>query len=283
MAFNSGYLSTETNKLRLEAGVAWMNNSYSGNSSFITGRTEYDMLPKTGIYSVYNHNRFNSYQFSILEVGITQKLSLPKAGAVNSDLEVIIYKDMNQNGIFDQGDIREEGHLLYINDAAFISDTDGSVKYKKLPLGNYRISISNVGGWYAPDQFIKLEKKKHRIEIPLQRTGTLKANLIYSFNEFSYEINQNLRGITIVATDENNMRYLSKTNMEGQVVLYLPLGKYSISVDESNLPPEVEIEKNIPKIALDAENVQNVTIKLIVKPRKIETKKFVSPNKSPNK
>lgn len=270
------------NKLRMEAGMAWMNNSYSGNSSFITGRAEYDLLPKTGIYSAVNHNRFNSYQFSILEVGITQKLSLPKAGAINSDLEVIIYKDMNQNNIFDQGDIRAEGHLLYINDAAFISDTEGSVKYKKLPLGNYRISISNVGGWYSSDQYIKLENKKHRIEIPLKKTGTFKGSLVYSSNEFSYEINQNLRGITVTATDENNMRFVSKTNMEGQVILYLPIGKYSISVDESNLPPEVEVEANIPQIILDAETTQSLTIKLIVKPRKIETKKFVSPNKSPN-
>ena len=71
------------NKLRMEAGLAWMNNSYSGNSSFLTGRAEYDLLPKTGIYSAVNHNRFNDYQFSILEVGITQKLSLPKAGAIS--------------------------------------------------------------------------------------------------------------------------------------------------------------------------------------------------------
>lgn len=271
------------NKLRMEAGMAWMNNSYSGNSTFLTGRAEYDLLPKTGIYSAVNHNRFNSYQYSILEFGITQKLSLPKVGATNSDLEVIIYKDMNQNNVFDQGDIRAEGHLLYINEAAFISDTEGSVKYKKLPLGDYRISISNVGGWYAADQNIKLEKKKHRIEIPLKKTGAIKANLVYSFNDFSYEINQNLRGITVVATDEYNMRYVSKSNMEGQVILYLPIGKYSISVDESNLPPEVEVEKNISPVVVGPETIQNVTIKLIVKPRKIETKKFVSPNKSPNK
>ncbi|SDM86852.1 hypothetical protein SAMN05421813_12642 [Daejeonella rubra] len=271
------------NKLRTEAGVAFMNNSSYGSSSFLTGRAEYDVLPKTSFYSSINHNRFNGYQFSILEVGLTQKLSLPKVGATNSDLEVIAYRDMNQNNIFDQGDQRADGHLLYINDVAFIADASGSVVYKKLPLDNYRVSITNDKGWYAPDQYIRLEKKKHRLEIPLKRTGTLKGSLVYSFDEFSYEINRNLQGIAVIATDENNVRYMTKSNLDGQIIFYLPVGKYTLVVDGANLPPEVEAEKNIPMVVLDAETPKNITIKLIIKPRKIETKKFTSPNKLPNR
>jgi len=271
------------NKLRTEAGVAFMNNSSYGNSSFLTGRAEYDILPKTSFYSSINHNRFNGYQFSLLEVGLTQKLSLPKVGAVNSNLEVIVYKDMNQNNIFDQGDMIANGHLIYINDIAFISNAGGSVVYKKLPQDNYRITVTNDKGWYAPDQYIKLEKKKHRLEIPLKRTGTLKGSLVFSFDEFSYEINRNLQGIAVVATDENNVKYLTKTNLDGQIIFYLPLGKYSLAVDGANLPPEVEAEKNIPLVILDAETPQNITIKLIIKTRKIETKKFTSPNNLLNK
>ena len=270
-------------KLRIEAGLALMNNSSYGSSSFLTGRAEYDILPKSSIYTSVNHNRFSNYQFSLLEVGITQKLSLPKVGAINSDLEVVVYKDMNQNNIFDQGDTKAEGHLLYINDVAFITDAAGSAVYKKLPYESYRISISNTKGWYAPDQYITLDKKKQRLEIPLKRTGTLKGNLVYSFDQFSYEINRNLQGISVVATDENNVKFVTKSNLEGQIIFYLPIGKYTISVDSTNLPPEVEVEKNIPQIVLDSESPANITIKLIIKPRKIETKKFVSPNKLPNK
>ena len=269
--------------LRTEAGMAIMNNSSYGSSSFLTGRVEYDFLPKSSVFTSINHNRFSNYQFSLLEVGITQKLSLPKVGAVNSDLTIIVYKDMNHNDIFDQGDIMADGHLLYVNDVAFITDASGSVVYKKLPYESYRISLSNTKGWYAPDQYIKLDKKKYRLEIPLKRTGTIKGNLVYSFDQFSYEINRNLQGITVVATDENNVRYVTRTNLEGQILFYLPIGKYTFSVDSTNLPPEVEVEKNIPQVVLDSENPANLTIKLIIKPRKIETKKFVSPNKLPNR
>jgi len=272
-----------SNKVRTEAGLAFMNNSSFGNSNFLTGKVEYDVLPKTSFYSSINHNRFNGYQFSLLEIGLTQKLSLPKAGAVSGNLEVMVYRDMNQNNIFDQGDIKADNHLIYINNLAFISNSSGSVVYKKLPLDSYRISIHNNKGWHAPDQYVKLDKEKHRLEIPLKRTGSLKGVLAYSFNEFSYEINKNLQGIGVVATDENNVSYMTKADLDGQIVFYLPVGKYKLAVDGANLPPEVEVEKNIPVVILDADKPQNITINLKIKPRKIETKKFMSPNKFSDK
>jgi hypothetical protein len=270
-----------SNKVRTEAGLAFMNNSSFGNSNFLTGKVEYDILPKTSFYSSINHNRFNGYQFSLLEIGLTQKLSLPKAGTVSSNLEVMVYRDMNQNNIFDQGDVKEDSHLIYINNLAFISNSSGSVIYKKLPLDSYHISIPNNKGWYAPDQYVKLEKEKHIVEIPLKRTGTLKGSLVFSYDEFSYEINRNLQGIGVVATDVNNVKYVTKSNLDGQIIFYLPVGKYSIAIDAENLPSEVEVEKNIPVVVLDADTYQNIKIKLIIKQRKIDIKRFTSQNKIP--
>jgi hypothetical protein len=269
------------NKLRTETGLAFINSSAFGNSFYLTGRAEYDIMPKTAIYSSINHNRYGEYNLSILEMGITQKLSLPKVGAKVSDLEVFVYKDANQNNAFDEGDVKASGHLLYINGVAFITSGDGIVDYKKLPYENYRVSLTNTKGWYAGDQNIMLDQKKERLEIALKRTGTLRGTLSFSFNEFSYEINRNLQGIAVIATDENNVRHITKTNTEGQYVFYLPIGRYSISVDSSNLPSEVEVEKKPDTFELNSENPQTINIKLVVKPRKIETKKFISPNSRP--
>lgn len=269
------------NKLRTETGLAYINSSAFGNNFYLTGRAEYDFTPKTAIYSSINHNRYGDYNLSILEMGITQKLTLPKVGADISDLEVFVFQDTNQNNIFDEGDKKANGHLLYINNVAFITSPEGLVEYKKLPYENYRISLTNTKGWYASDQNIKLDQKKERLEIALKRTGTLKGALSFSFNEFSYEINRNLQGITVIAIDENKLKYITKTNSEGQYVFYLPVGKYTISVDSSNLPTEVEVEKKPDAFLLNPENPQTINIKLLVKARKIETKKFTSPNVRP--
>lgn len=269
------------NKLRTETGLAFINSSAFGNSFYLTGRAEYDFTSKTAIYSSINHNRYGEYNLSILEMGVTQKLSLPKIGAKISDLEVFVFRDANQNSVFDEGDAKASGHLLYINNVAFISSPAGIVDYKKLPMENYRISLTNTKGWYASDQNIMLDQKKKRVEIALKRTGTLRGALSFSFNEFSYEINRNLQGIAVIATDENNVKHITKTNSEGQYVFYLPIGRYSISVDNSNLPSEVEVEKKPDTFQLNSEIPQNINIKLVVKTRKIETKKFISPNSRP--
>lgn len=269
------------NKLRTETGLAFINSSAFGSSFYITGRAEYDFTPKTVIYSSINHNRYGEYNLSILEMGITQKLTLPKVGSKVSDLEVFVFQDENQNNVFDEGDKKASGHLLYVNNVAFITSTGGSVDYKKLPYENYRISLTNTNGWYASDQTIKLDQKKKRVEIALKRTGTLRGVLRYSFNEFSYEINHNLLGITVFAIDENNVKHITKTNSEGQYIFYLPVGKYTLSVDNTNLPSEVEVEKKPDAIQLNSEIPQIIDIRIVVKARKIETKKFTSPNVRP--
>lgn len=269
------------NKLRTETGLAFINSSAFGNSFYLTGRAEYDFTPKTAFYSSINHNRYGEYNLSILEMGITQKLSLPKVGAKTSDLEVFVYQDANQNDVFDDGDSKAVGHLLYINNIAFVTSSNGIVDYKKLPYEAYRVSLTNTKGWYAPDQSIKLDQKKERLEIPLKRTGTLRGTLSFVFNEFSYEINRNLQGITVTAIGDNNVKHITKTNAEGQYIFYLPIGQYSISVESANLPPEVEVEKTPDTFKLTAETPQIINVKLLVKARKIETKKFTSPNSVP--
>lgn len=167
------------------------------------------------------------------------------------------------------------------NNVAFITSTGGNVDYKKLPYENCRISLTNTKGWYASDQLIKLDQKKKRVEIALKRTGTLRGVLRYSFNEFSYEINHNLLGITVFAIDENNVKHITKTNSEGQYIFYLPVGKYTLSVDSTNLPAEVEVEKKSDVIQLNSEIPQIIVIRIVVKGRKVETKKFTSPNVRP--
>jgi hypothetical protein len=269
------------NKLRSELGLAFINSSMFGSSSYLTGRAEYDFTPKTSFYSSINHNRYGDYSLSILEMGITQKLTLPKVGGKDSDLEVFAYQDANQNGVFDQGDTKAGGHLIYINNVAFITSSAGLAEYKKLPYGDYRVSLTNVNGWYSPDQIVKLDQKKKRMEIALKRTGTLRGTLSYSFNEFSYEINRNLQGITVIATDEHNVSHITKTNSEGHYVFYLPIGRYTVQIEANNLPAEVEAERKTDAFLLAAESPEVIDFKLLVKARKIETKKFTSPNAPP--
>lgn len=267
------------NKLRTELGVNYSNNSLFSSSWQLTGRTTYEMFSKTCVFAAINHNRFSfvngQYNSSLLEVGITKNMLSPKIGAKNAALEVFVFKDLNQNGIYDQGDSVAVNCLIYINDVVFITKADGTVVYKNLPAGQYRISLPRSKGWHAPDQTIEFDQKK-RIEIPLNKTGMLKGKISYSYNQYSYEIAQEKAGIEVSATNENKETYVTRTNSDGQYVLFAPVGKYQIDIKKENLPTEVECKNGGQTVEIASGTVSSIDLILKVKQRKIEIKKFTS-------
>lgn len=267
------------NKLRAEVGANYSNTKVSGTNWQLVGRTEYDVLFKTTLFAGINHNRYNFfgglYTSSVLEVGIRKNMRSAKLGTNTNPLEVFVFKDINKNGIYDVGDSIATNHLVYINDEVFMTKGDGLIQYKKLPPGEYRITLPRIKGWYAPDQKINFEKKQ-RIEIPLQKAGTLKGKVTYEYNEFSYEIDQQKEGLPITARGENGQSYLTRTNTDGSYILFIPTGKYTVHVNTENLPPEIESLTGDQYTEVNSGEIQSVNLVLNIKQRKIETKKFMS-------
>jgi hypothetical protein len=264
------------NRMRTEASIAYQNSGYAGSSWYIAARVEYDMTSKMAAYTSINHNRYAGFGYSILEMGITRKLALPKAGDKTNSLELFVYKDINRNGVYDAGDSTASGYLLYINNDIFISSPDGDVIYKNLPIENYRLTMPVNNGWYAPERTVRLDKKM-RIEIPLQRTGTLKGLVTYTKTEFSYEIGNDRSGILITATDNSNHVYKTKTGMDGRYIFYIPVGTYTVTIDRTSLPAEIEPVNDNQRIQVEAASTGTLNFEMKVKSKKIEIKKFVSP------
>jgi hypothetical protein len=269
------------NKLKTNLGISYSNTKFTGKGLQLTGRTEYEIIPKTIIFASVNHNRYtfinDQYNSSVFEIGITKKLRNGKIEGKSKFLEIFVFKDINQNGIYDHGDSTANNHLIYIDDIIFLTKPDGTVRYKNLPTGDYRISLPKTRGWYAPDQMINFNQKE-RIEIPLQKTGTLKGRVSYSFNEYSYEINERREGLMINAIGENGQKYVTKTNIDGSYIFFMPVGKYVVSIDRENLPAEVENKLEYQQTEIVPGEIKSLDLVLNVKQRKIETKRFVSPS-----
>lgn len=264
------------NKLRTELSIAFQNSGYAGSSWFISGRAEYDVSKKMSVYTSLNHNRYAGYGYSILEMGVTRQLALPKAGDKTNSLEIFVYKDLNRNSVYDAGDSTASGYLLYINNDIFISSPDGDVVYKNLPVENYRLTMPVNKGWYAPERNIRLDKKT-RIEIPLQRTGTLRGTIAYTKTEFSYDIGNDRSGILVTATDSSDRVYKTKTGMDGRYVFYIPVGTYTITIDRASLPAETEPLNDNRQVTIEAGGVSSLDFEIKVRSKKVEVKKFVSP------
>ncbi|TCC96754.1 hypothetical protein [Pedobacter psychroterrae] len=268
-------------KLRAEGGFNYFSDNSFGKNMQLNCRTEYEILPKLQLFGSVNSNTYMSaigeYRSDVFEIGITKKLKGSKIGSRNGTLQVLMFKDVNQNGIYDATDSVASNFLVYVNDVAFISGKDGTINYKNLPQGEYRISVPKIKGWYAPDQKINFEKKQ-RIEIPLQKTGTLKGTISYDYNEFSYEIGQQKEGLAITAMGENGQSYLTRTNTDGSYIFFIPTGKYTIRINTENLPPEIENLQGDQQTEIISGEIKSVNLILNVKQRKIETKRFSSPS-----
>jgi hypothetical protein len=263
------------NKLLAEASIAYMNGGYAGSSWYITGRGTYAATTKTSVYASVNYSMYGNYHANIIEMGITQQLPIPKPGKKSSTLELQLFKDTNGNNQYDKGDSTANGFLVYINDEVFITDGVGNISYKNLPDGRYRLSIPVNHGWYAPEQYIQLDKKS-RVQIALQQTGIIRGSLRYLADEFSRELSRDLSGIVVFATDGNHT-YSTRSGADGKYIFYIPLGEYTIDLDAQTLPSEVEAVSPQQKLKLATGSAQTIDFTLRVKKKKLEVKKFIAP------
>lgn len=185
---------------------------------------------------------------------------------------------MNENGIYDPEDSAAVNAYVTINNMIFIAGADGTVKYKKVPAGFYRISVSPLQGWFGQEKLIPSLTRDMRIEIPMQKTGVIKGSISYVFNQFSYENQKNKEGVLISAVNSRGTRFTAMTNEDGQFVFYLPAGEYDIDLRKENMPEEVESMNNYKQVPISPQEVFLANFVLKVKERKVETKKFTSPS-----
>lgn len=268
------------NRTQVSAGISYMYNSMSGTNALLTGRIDQQIGAAAILFAGINHNRYKYhdglYNYNMIEAGITQKFGRIKVGMRDHTLSVTLFNDHNRNNEFDEGDTYATDQTVYVNEALFTTRNDGTVTYKNLPTGDYRISIPGRNGWHAPEQTIVVSKKT-KILIPLHRTGIVKGRIIYNAGEFSYEILRNLAGITIHATHENGKTYTTRTNIDGAYIFYMPAGRYTLVIDKESLQPEVEPGFDSRTVTVDPQHIQNLDLELKVKTRRLETKKFTSP------
>ena len=265
-------------KLLLEGGVNFYKDNYIDNLVYL-GLLQYDFR-KTRLFGHFQYSTFNnSASYNNIMLGLTRTLpgSSPDGKMHKNELSVLAFRDYNGNGIFDDGDKVAANEQVFINGTLFNTNSNGSVTYSRLPDGNYRIRLSPQNGWYAEGQEVLLtNKSKTKLNIALKQTGTVLGNISFQDEEdenLNYAVHKDKAVQTIVAVNERGNSIVTKTNDNGHYVLYLPAGKYQLSV--IGLPSQIESATNSIAVELSAgKTIEQINFVLKVKQRKIEVKKF---------
>jgi hypothetical protein len=267
------------NRLKADAGLTYYKDFFV--SSVLYNASLNCNIGTTRVFATIQYNTFaSSSTYRNLQFGLTQLL--PQSGknglSNKGEIELLVFYDLNGNGSYDSKDSVAGGYLASIGKTLLVTNKSGRIVYSKLPAADYRIFFPTQKGWYGPDQFVVLKDKEEiTLQIPLRQTGTVTGKIAYEFDELlSYSTLKELAGQTIAATNEEGKIFEAKTDDNGQFMLYLPTGKYTMTV--SSASSQIQIipvgNNHQPLEVKPGEIINGTDFTLKVKQRKIEIKKF---------
>lgn len=125
----------------------------------------------------------------------------------------------------------------------------------------------------------EIAQRREQVSVALQRSGTVNGQVVFDFDpRLSLSTNTNLEGYTITATGTTGAVFQTRTNGQGNYLLFLPEGDYNLSMNVNEFPEHVYSESTRLNIKVEPGKINELPpIVLKVRERKIEVRRFGSP------
>lgn len=265
------------NKLSCYSGFMYSSNSIIDRTIQFTGRAEYKISSDfTAFANGYYSDISNSpYALNSVMIGITKQFQPVKIDRTRSSLDVYVYYENTGKGPLDALNTPAADQLVIINGKAFRTNSQGMIKYRSLPPGDYDIRLINSEEWHAHNRTVSVTQDTE-IAIGLTKTSTIKGTISYTATDKSYDITKKMSGLSIIAVDDNGNVFHTRTDDNGNFVLYIPEGTYTITLEKAGVSEYVEIEGNNQVIKAVPETTTQINFILNIKEKRIETRKFTS-------
>ncbi|WP_104384512.1 TonB-dependent receptor [Sphingobacterium sp. HMA12] len=200
-------------------------------------------------------NPLNRYSFNNRQIrlGIEKNFGR-RAGQKGHKLELTFFEDDNNNGSNDVGETKAGAVLVRVGKEVAQTDGNGRVKFVDMGVGPYLVQVENSKGWVSRGPINVLMTKNQRLEIPLIKTRPLKGRIKVVDNKY-LKTRPQLGGIKITAADSQGKIYSTLSSENGDYVLYLPLGNYSIAVVTEGMPFSIENQHCEIEVKADTDNI----------------------------
>ncbi|WP_207427934.1 SdrD B-like domain-containing protein [Pedobacter sp. SYSU D00535] len=229
--------------------------------------------------------------------GFKKRIGVPVSGKKYKALKVAVFKDLNGNGQQDKNEQGIKNVLINVKSLNvdstdnsqsrlkeigenFVTDQQGKIAYNNLPKGEYKITLvplSENSGFFAANERILSLKDDETVLMPLNQGVQLTGILMAQKDVVSadYERSVDVSKIRVTAIDSLGKIYSTLTDGNGRFVLKLPVGTYSVSVNENVLPENFELQqKRIVVDMLTVADNYNITFNMLEKKRKLNIKRF---------
>ncbi|MNK36164.1 hypothetical protein D3C87_547070 [compost metagenome] len=264
-------------KLTINAGMVYSENSLISESLQFNGRVEYDITRDFTIFAYNYYSDFSTSTNSLntIQIGLTKRFNPIKIDRTKSELEVYIYYETDSKDKTITKNLPAVNQLVIIDGKAFRTDNKGIIKYRSLPPGTYSIKPVNTNEWYA-NTVTTIINADTKIAIGLNKTATIKGSISYISTDKSFDITKKKGGLPIIAIDDSGNVFTTKTDENGNFVLYVPKGSYTVTLEKAGISEYVEIEDNSQVIDAAPNDIKEVKFTLNIKEKRVETKKFSS-------
>ncbi|WP_267740777.1 TonB-dependent receptor [Myroides injenensis] len=217
-------------------------------------------------YTTYG-GLYNKEYTYYLQLGAIAKFNAIRSYIKSFDLKILVYYQNENNDLIAAGNT-----IVRVGKKSFLTNEDGIITYKRLPLDTYEIQVKNDKNWYAAPVTIVLDNNMVQ-EIVLTQTATIQGSIKYIQIDKSFDIIKMLGNQRILAQDELGRRFTAYTSDNGDFVLYVPKGIYHISLYPDNTNYVNVLNNNI---VIDMKNKRLSThiFEILVKEREVKTKKF---------
>ena len=210
-------------KLRVNAGLNYTESSVINQVIQYTGRVDYDI---TRDFSIFAYNYYSDISnpatttsfINSFQIGLTKQFAPIKTDRTKSDLEVYVYYENSAKGALAAENSPAANQLIIIDGKAFRTNSQGIIKYRSLPEGEYTIRPMNNNEWHAYTRTVVL-KGDTKVAIGLNKTSTIRGTISYIETERSYQISKKTAGLSIIAVDETGNVFHTRTDETGNFVL----------------------------------------------------------------
>ena len=200
-------------------------------------------------FKIFYLRTFNKVGGSNINLSIRKNLNLPLPGIRKFEtMQVVLFKDINADSIYNDGDEVLPGATVRINGKSFISDEKGKISYKNVSRGIYDLDLTSsaLKNW-APRstyrQSVQVNKETN-IFIPFKKiayfTGkvTLKK-AVNSAKTFS------VSNIKIIAVNSKGETFTTLTTENGSFSFSLPEDRYEVRIFSSYFDPSFRVEESV--------------------------------------
>lgn len=248
----------------LQPGLYW---SKRKNTSLI-GQMNENFAP------VANYGTF--INFSLRKV---LAFSKPKDEKVYSSLKFITFFDHNGNYKIDEGESTIENVVIQIGNHELLTDENGEAELiNAFKDSTYDLNIFSLEDLrdYFPNYFKSVNTiKDSTILIPFVKGVTVFGEIYIDQDKYQKEFQSNFDLSNLRVSAFNGLDVHTLTDSKGKFEMYVPYGKYTISIQNQILGNKFKALENNFKVDLDG-STQRVFVSfyLVEKRKKITLKKF---------